>query len=91
MRSFSLPASLMCVLLDQLDDAHRVDRRLGLEGDVDHAGRGVDLDHAVGLAQHAQAVHVDQGLAWAAACRSGRRSLRAGRRSARAAAVASFL
>jgi hypothetical protein len=50
------------VLLDQLDDAHRIDRRVGLEGDVDDARRGVHLHHAVGLAQHAQAVHVDQRL-----------------------------
>ena len=43
MRSFSLPASLMCLFWISLDDAHRVDRRLGLEGDVDHARRGIHL------------------------------------------------
>ncbi len=50
------------VLLDELDDAHRLDRRVRLEADVGDAGRGIDLGHAVGRAEHAQAVHVDERL-----------------------------
>ena len=37
------------VLLDHLDDLHRINRRILLEGDADDAGRGVYLDHAIGL------------------------------------------
>ena len=44
------------VFLDQLDDAHGLDRRVLLERDDDHARRGIHLHHAVGLAQGAQAV-----------------------------------
>ena len=51
------------VLLHQLDDAHRIDRRVRREGDRrSRFGAGVDLGHAVGLGQHAQAVHVEQRL-----------------------------
>ena len=50
------------VLLDHLDDGHRVDRRVGLEGDVNYARRCIDFLHAIGLRQHPQAVHVNQRL-----------------------------
>ena len=50
------------VLLDQADDGHGLHRRVGLEGDLDHARGGVDLDDAIGLGQHAQAVHIYQRL-----------------------------
>ena len=48
--------------VNQANDLHRVNRRVFLEGDADHAGRCVHLHHAVGLGDHAQAVHVHQGL-----------------------------
>ena len=51
------------VFLHQANDGHGVYGRVFFEGDVDHAGRCVDLDHAVGLGLNAQAVHVDEGLA----------------------------
>ena len=53
----------MLVFLDQVHDGHALDRRVFAESDVDHAGRRIDLDHAIRLGQHTQAVHVDQRLA----------------------------
>ena len=50
------------VLLYQLDDAHRLDRRVFLEADADQPWRCVHLEYAVGFGQHTQTVHVDQGL-----------------------------
>src|SRR6185312_14525268 len=52
----------VAVLLDQFNDAHRVDRRVFLEGNVDYPRRRIDLYHAVGPGDHAQAMHVDEGL-----------------------------
>ena len=52
----------VAVFLDEVDDGHRVDRWIRLEGDVDDARRGIDFDHAVGLGHHTQAVYVKQRL-----------------------------
>ncbi len=68
-RQFALDAQLFVareldvpILLDQVDDLHRVHRRLGPERDVRHARCRIHLDDPVGLRQHAQPVHVDQRL-----------------------------
>src|SRR5487761_2284696 len=53
----------VAVLLHQLDDAQRIDRRVRAEADHHQARCGVDLGHAEGFGEHAQSVHVEEGLA----------------------------
>ena len=50
----------MAVFLYQADDGHGVYGRIGAEGDGDDCGRGFYLEHAIWLAQYAQAVYGDE-------------------------------
>ena len=52
----------VAIFLDEFQNPHGVNRGVGAEGDVGHAGRGIDLDHAVRRTQNPQPVHVDEGL-----------------------------
>ncbi len=52
----------VAVLLHQLDDADRIDRRVRREGDRRHLLAGIDSCDAVGLGEDAQAVNVEERL-----------------------------